>query len=225
MQFYNYIAQLSEIIAEIVLYILAGMSVISIGVAITKYLQYRREYKLLSKISIILDKIKQRKNIINFNKKEIFEAINSLENEVNFKFCICSSLLDEAISEFNDIKITNEPMNLFIEGMSKEASGELRKKLLIVGTIGSIAVYVGLFGTVMGIINAFHKIGLTGQGDMKVIMMGISQALVATALGLCVAIPGVVLYNWMNAKVKAVEVKAESCVKKILALRSIYYKE
>lgn len=77
--------------------------------------------------------------------------------------------------------------------------------LWILGTIGSAAPFIGLFGTVLGIIRAFHAIALAGTGGFGVVASGISEALIATALGLAVGIVAVVLYNYFMARVDRIE--------------------
>jgi biopolymer transport protein ExbB len=84
----------------------------------------------------------------------------------------------------------------------QEASMELRRRLWVLGTVGAIAPFVGLFGTVVGIMNAFHQMAITGQGGFAVVAAGISEALVATAGGIAVAIAAVVLYNAFNVHVQ-----------------------
>jgi biopolymer transport protein ExbB len=78
---------------------------------------------------------------------------------------------------------------------------KLEKFTSIVGTIGSTAVYIGLFGTVLGIIRAFHDISTAGSGGINVVINGISEALVCTAAGLCVAVPAVIAYNYFVKRV------------------------
>ena len=73
--------------------------------------------------------------------------------------------------------------------------------LWILGTIGAAAPFIGLFGTVVGIIRAFHAMALAGTGGFGVVAAGISEALIATALGLAVGITSMVLFNYFQAKV------------------------
>ncbi len=73
--------------------------------------------------------------------------------------------------------------------------GRLDQRLIVLGTVGSNAPFVGLFGTVLGIIQAFHDLALDSDDGASAVMAGISEALIATAVGLIVAIPAVVLYN------------------------------
>ncbi|HSE95295.1 MAG TPA: MotA/TolQ/ExbB proton channel family protein [Methylomirabilota bacterium] len=73
----------------------------------------------------------------------------------------------------------------------------LRRHLWILGTVGSLAPFIGLFGTVLGIVRSFHNMAITGQGGFAVVAAGISEALVATAAGLVVAIVALAAYNWL----------------------------
>src|SRR5262249_51996201 len=72
-------------------------------------------------------------------------------------------------------------------------------------TVGSIAPFVGLLGTVVGIIAAFQGIGATGSGGIGAVSTGIAEALVETAFGLMVAIPAVILFNYLNARISSIE--------------------
>lgn len=72
----------------------------------------------------------------------------------------------------------------------------LEARLGILATMGNNAPFIGLFGTVLGVIQAFHSLGTSGAMDVSSVMVGISEALVATAAGLFVAIPCVIVYNY-----------------------------
>jgi biopolymer transport protein ExbB len=84
----------------------------------------------------------------------------------------------------------------------KSLEMELTKKIHIIATIGSNAPYIGLLGTVLGIMFTFYMIGQEGFMDTDKIMVGLALALKATAIGLLVAIPSVSLYNFLLRKVK-----------------------
>jgi biopolymer transport protein ExbB len=73
----------------------------------------------------------------------------------------------------------------------------LKERLWILGTIGSMAPFIGLLGTVIGIIKSFRQMALTGAGGFAVVAAGISEALIATAAGLVVAIVSIVAYNYL----------------------------
>jgi len=78
----------------------------------------------------------------------------------------------------------------------------LTRRLSVVATIGSNAPYIGLLGTVLGIMLTFYTIGVAGYIDATKIMVGLALALKATAIGLCVAIPSVVFYNFLLRKIR-----------------------
>jgi biopolymer transport protein ExbB len=84
-------------------------------------------------------------------------------------------------------------------------SMDLRRGMSVLATVGSIAPFVGLLGTVVGIITAFQSIAATGSGGLGAVSAGIAEALIETALGLSVAIPSVLCFNWLTGKVSAVE--------------------
>lgn len=87
---------------------------------------------------------------------------------------------------------------------------ELERGLAGLATIGSTAPFVGLLGTVIGIIDAFAKIQEHGATGLTAVSGGISEALVTTALGLFVAIPAVMMFNYFNAKIKAFDVEMQN---------------
>ncbi|MBN2644572.1 MAG: protein TolQ [Desulfuromonadaceae bacterium] len=84
---------------------------------------------------------------------------------------------------------------------STEETQRLEKYLTFLATTGSTAPFIGLFGTVWGIMDSFHGIGQTGSASLAVVAPGISEALIATAIGLVAAIPAVVAYNAFLSKV------------------------
>lgn len=81
----------------------------------------------------------------------------------------------------------------------------LESRLTVLATTGSTGPFIGLFGTVWGIMSSFQKIGETGSASLAVVAPGISEALIATAIGLAAAIPAVVLYNHFNSKIRREE--------------------
>jgi biopolymer transport protein ExbB len=94
---------------------------------------------------------------------------------------------------------------------------KLDRGLAILGTTGSNAPFIGLFGTVLGIIKAFNDLGKTTAESANAVMAGISEALVATAIGLMVAIPAVVLYNIFQRRNKSALTRTESLAHLVLA--------
>ena len=83
----------------------------------------------------------------------------------------------------------------------QEVAHNLKKGLWMIGTVGSLAPYIGLFGTVVGIMRAFREIAIQGDAGFEVVSAGISEALIATAVGLLVAIVALLIYNWLQVNI------------------------
>jgi biopolymer transport protein ExbB len=86
-----------------------------------------------------------------------------------------------------------------------EALEGLRQRLWVLATVGTSAPFIGLFGTVVGVMKSFHFMAQSGSGGFAVVAAGISEALVATALGLAVAIVAVAFYNYFEARLERIE--------------------
>jgi biopolymer transport protein ExbB len=90
-----------------------------------------------------------------------------------------------------------------MERKRQELLHGLKRHLWLLATIGSLAPFIGLFGTVLGIVHSFHNMAVTGQGGFSVVAAGISEALIATAAGLVVAIVALGAYNWLVSQIGA----------------------
>lgn len=100
---------------------------------------------------------------------------------------------------------------------------ELGKRLNFLGTLGANAPFIGLFGTVLGIIHAFKDLALAEGGSGPAVMAGIAEALVATAVGLLVAIPAVVMYNYFHGRLHNVLERSQRLGRLLLASLSSTY--
>lgn len=92
-----------------------------------------------------------------------------------------------------------------IERKGESVSDDLNRGLGVLASTGSTAPFVGLLGTVLGIINAFQLIAASGSGGIGTIGSAIGEALIVTGYGLCVAIPTVLLFNWISARISRFE--------------------
>ena len=92
-----------------------------------------------------------------------------------------------------------------IQRASALTANDLKKGVASLATIGATAPFVGLLGTVVGIITAFQGIAATGSGGLGAVSAGISEALVETALGLVVAIPAVWFYNYLTGRIEVLQ--------------------
>jgi biopolymer transport protein TolQ len=85
---------------------------------------------------------------------------------------------------------------------ASEAVTALERRMTWLATIASVSPFVGLFGTVVGIIDAFHGLGSAGAATLRAVAPGISEALITTAAGLFVAVPAVIAYNQFTARIR-----------------------
>lgn len=134
------------------------------------------------------------------------------------QMCINSSSLEGRVAKIGleNQALGKSAMQGSMEGFVSGERYKLDKGLVILGTLGNNAPFIGLFGTVLGIIMAFNDLALNPDGGPSVVMAGISEALVATAVGLIVAIPAVIAFNLFNRIVKQHLANAESIIKLLL---------
>ncbi len=192
------------------MYVLILCSITSIAIIIERILYYQRRSRV---------------------KREDFmtDIKNQLDRDnVRHAMTMCVGICKDAGTPFANVVCAG--LNAFGRG-DKEISSNMERTIVIetnklsrfttiVGTIGSTAVYIGLFGTVLGIIRAFHDISKTGSGGISVVINGISEALICTAAGLCVAVPAVIAYNYFIKKVDNFVTDMELCASETLDLIS-----
>ncbi len=164
------------------MYLLILCSVVSIAVIIERIIYFHRRSRL-SRVSL-MESLRQ-----SCANKDVSAALDICRNTdtPSAKVATAGLLLnghdEKVISNAMEREITVETI-------------KLERFTSIVATIGGTAVYIGLFGTVLGIMRAFGDISKAGSGGMDIVTIGISEALVCTAAGLSVAIPAVVAYNY-----------------------------
>ncbi len=169
------------------MYMLILCSVISVAVIIERLLYYKNR-STISRAEF-MEQIRK-----DMTRGQVLNAIGTCKNaDMPFTKVALAGLNlnghdEKVISNAMEREITIETIKL------ERFTG-------IVGTIGGTAVYIGLFGTVLGIMRAFGDIAKVGSGGMDVVTQGIAEALVCTAAGLLVAIPAVISYNFFMRKV------------------------
>ena len=107
------------------------------------------------------------------------------------------------LSTDKDKDLQVESVARALERQAQREVQSLKRGLGLLATVGSTAPFVGLLGTVMGIVNAFQSMALTGSGGLGTVSAGIAEALITTAFGLLVAIPAVMAYNYLQGWVDA----------------------
>ena len=92
----------------------------------------------------------------------------------------------------------------------------LERRLLVLATVGSAGPFIGLFGTVWGIIDAFHGLGTAGAATLRAVAPGISEALITTAAGLAAAIPAVIAYNLIGGSIRDLAARGDDFAMEVL---------
>jgi biopolymer transport protein TolQ len=101
-------------------------------------------------------------------------------------------------------------IRMTLERVGQEEINRLEKSVVFLATTGNVSPFFGLLGTVWGIMHSFASIGVRGSASLAVVAPGIAEALVATIMGLAVAIPAVMAYNFFNAKLKVISTQVDN---------------
>ena len=182
---------------------LALLSVFSVAMIIDKHRRFSSASRESQKF-----KPEFKKFLHGGDAKDLIEAGRQHPNSY------VAQVVSAGISEYDGVSQSGgdpaaslELVTSAIRDSISEALINLKKGLGFLATIGSTSPFVGLFGTVVGIINAFRSIAATGSGGMSVVSGGIAEALVSTALGIFVAIPAVVAFNYFTGKIETFHVE------------------
>ncbi|MBF0312515.1 MAG: MotA/TolQ/ExbB proton channel family protein [Oligoflexia bacterium] len=168
------------------------------------------------------------KNYLNFYKELDSVLMSKNSEEVKWALKNSSKYLNNSYMRLFDEIVTSKKLSMSDakESLTRrlsETQGSLKKRLWIVGTIGSTTPFVGLCGTVIGIMTSFKSIGESGKSGFGVVSAGISEALVATAAGILIAVAALIVYNYLQNKVNVVFVdfknKVEDMVLKMKMCR------
>ncbi|MFC1815773.1 protein TolQ [Thermodesulfobacteriota bacterium] len=115
----------------------------------------------------------------------------------------------ETVSLSNSFKGLDNVKRALRRSINAETTG-MTQLVPFLATTGNTTPFIGLFGTVWGIMNSFHGIGVRGSASLAVVAPGISEALIATAAGLAVAIPAVIAFNYFMQKIRVIESELQS---------------
>ena len=122
-------------------------------------------------------------------------------NEMEWLYKNCPDLIAKPHSAIFEAASSQEEWEARMQRRMTETVQGLKKNLWMLGTIGSSAPFVGLFGTVWGIMGSFSAIGAAGKAGFAVVAASISEALIATAAGILVAVVAVIFYNYLLVKI------------------------
>jgi len=159
-------------------------------------------------VAVVFERFWSLKNIGSVTLRlteAITEPLSKGQKELALAMCKQNSQCPAARIFMNVITrcggVSFETVSAFAAEAMFEETQKLRKHLWILGTVASSAPFIGLLGTVIGIIKSFENMAIVGTGGFSVVAAGISEALVATALGLGVAIIALIFYNYFQTRI------------------------
>jgi len=193
---------ISQIASQSVLYVLLGLSVLSIGIVIERWWFFRRRRDDLEALT---DRLRKALAARDLDKaRDILKVSPSVEAEIVL----------EALGWYAE---GAESVEQILVRATRVRRKRFEAGLLFLGTLGNNAPFIGLFGTVLGIIKAFADLSKNQAGGAAAVMSGISEALVATAVGLMVAIPAVIFFNFFQGKVRKAMARVDAMAHLVLS--------
>jgi biopolymer transport protein ExbB len=188
-----------------VMYLLLACSILSVAIFVGKEIEFWKKGKP-GRTTVM-------KNVrASLERQNIDEAINYCNS---YSFCTFCRIVGAGLA------FHGKGIREIEDAVSREITEEimkLEKRTIIVGMIGNIAVYIGLFGTVLGIVNAFHGIAGSGMAGLNSVIGGVAEALLNTAMGLAVAIPAVVFFNVIMKQVKTMSHEMDAVASELMII-------
>ena len=197
----------ADIVVKSVIILLIVCSIYSWAVIIEKF-------RLFKKINISTEEFETKF----WNSKSAETFYNNLPANLDDPMAlIFKDAMQNLLKRRSKTDLNNRMTTMLETGIEKQMS-KISKGFTFLATVGSTAPFIGLFGTVWGIMNSFQSIAISRNTSLAIVAPGIAEALFATALGLLAAIPAVVAYNKFNSDAKKYYNKLEDFSKRFLAI-------
>ena len=197
----------ADIIVKSVIIILIACSIYSWAIIIEKI-------KLFKKINISSAEFEEK-----FWKSKSAESFyNNIPRNIEDPMALVFKASMEAAFKTRSKTQLNERLSNMLQINIEKQMEKIEKSYTFLATVGSTAPFIGLFGTVWGIMNSFQSIAISRNTSLAIVAPGIAEALFATALGLLEAIPAVVAYNKFNSDSKKYSQKLENFSKRFLTI-------
>ena len=197
----------ADFIVKSVILMLIGCSIYSWAVIIEKF-------RLFKKINLESEEFEEK-----FWKSKSAETFyNSLPTDVHNPTALLFKDTMQSLLKAKNKTNLNERMASILEVNIEKQISKIDKGFTFLATVGSTAPFIGLFGTVWGIMNSFQSIAISRNTSLAIVAPGIAEALFATALGLLAAIPAVVAYNKFNNDSKKYTQRLENFSKRFLSI-------
>ena len=200
-----------------VIFILAFCSLLSVKVIIEKYITFKGITEKI--ITEFMGNIYNSLNAYEL-KEALFICKTSSWNWFVMKIkCPLANVVKYILENYKEPK--DELETSAYNQLDKEVA-KMEKGLGILATLGSVSPFIGLFGTVIGIIRSFNALTVNSTSNYTMVMSGIADALIATAAGLLVAVPAVMFYNYFMKRLKLSMPLYEEAIQKTLRLAKAY---
>ena len=197
----------ADIIVKSVIIILIACSIYSWAIILEKI-------KLFKKINISSAEFEEK-----FWKSKSAESFyNNIPKNIEDPMALVFKASMEAAFKTRSKTQLNERLSNMLQINIEKQMEKIEKSYTFLATVGSTAPFIGLFGTVWGIMNSFQSIAISRNTSLAIVAPGIAEALFATALGLLAAIPAVVAYNKFNSDSKKYSQKLENFSKRFLTI-------
>ena len=197
----------ADIIVKSVIILLIACSIYSWAVIIEKQ-------RLFKKINQSSDEFE----IKFWNSKSAESFYNNLPANIDDPMALVfKDAMQSLLKKKSKVDLNNRMTTMLETGIEKQIS-KISKGFTFLATVGSTAPFIGLFGTVWGIMNSFQSIAISRNTSLAIVAPGIAEALFATALGLLAAIPAVVAYNKFNSDSKKYSSRIENFSKRFISI-------
>jgi biopolymer transport protein ExbB/biopolymer transport protein TolQ len=185
------------IFAKLIVFVLAIMSVLSLVVMFERLFVFNRSRTESRNFAERMAAVLSKGDLMAAANAKMGEKVGHLGRVIG------AGLNALKFSNTADKDVQVESVARALERQAQREVQSLKRGLGLLATVGSTAPFVGLLGTVMGIVSAFQSMALTGSGGLGTVSAGIAEALITTAFGLLVAIPAVMAYNYLQGWVDA----------------------
>jgi len=209
-----------DLFAQIVLIILLFLSVVSWAITFHKIAVFRRTNRETEKFLSLFRKRRSLSEVylscVRFRRTPLSQMLEAGFKELeefrrgeknpggNREISIVENLGANTQKDRQDV------IRMTLERVGSEEVNRLEKSIVFLATTGNVSPFFGLLGTVWGIMHSFASIGVRGSASLAVVAPGIAMALIATIVGLAVAIPAVMAYNFFNNKLKVISTQVDN---------------
>ena len=195
-------------------FVVKSVIIILIAASIFSWALIFEKYRLFKKINITSSQFENK-----FWKSKSAESFyNSLPSNLDDPMALLFKNSMQTLMKTKSRSNINERLSIILEVNLEKQMNLIEKNFTFLATVGSTAPFIGLFGTVWGIMNSFQSIAISRNTSLAIVAPGIAEALFATALGLLAAIPAVVAYNKFNSDSKKYSGRIENFSKRFISI-------